>query len=58
MLKDKKFNYYCGECEMEFDIVTEYKDEVIFFCPFCGSEINLDDNDDELDDDFFNEWEI
>ena len=54
-----KYKYYCDNCEIEFDVKTRDM-SVVFFCPFCGNEINNneDEQDLELDEDIFEELEI
>lgn len=36
----------CTECEEEFRVITESL-EAIAYCPLCGSDIELDIEDDE-----------
>jgi hypothetical protein len=36
----------CESCLTEFRVVSD-SDEVIAFCPFCGSEIECQDDDEE-----------
>ena len=54
-----KYKYYCDNCEIEFDVKTRDM-SVVFFCLFCGNEINNneDEQDLELDEDIFEELEI
>ncbi len=41
--------HICFECDAEFIVHTPYDmDEPVSFCPFCGSEVELEE--DELDD--------
>lgn len=42
---------FCHECEAEFTVVSSY-DDPIDFCPHCGSEIEYEDEDDDLDEYF------
>lgn len=44
----------CYDCDAEFDVVSMYETEdVVSFCPYCGSDIvvDLDDDDDDLGED-------
>ena len=44
-------DYLCEECGAEFTILSELEDPVQF-CPFCGSELEYDEDDEyqqELD---------
>lgn len=36
----------CESCWTEFRVVSD-SDEVVGFCPYCGSEIECQDDDDE-----------
>lgn len=49
MLERDQEPHICFECDAEFIVHTPYDtEEIISFCPFCGSEVELDE--DELDD--------
>lgn len=54
MIEKEQEAHFCYECEAEFIIHTPYNtDQLISFCPFCGSEIenlNEDFDEDEEDD--------
>jgi rRNA maturation endonuclease Nob1 len=43
----------CYECDQEFSVQSTYEEEQpIAFCPYCGNELNVEDDEDEdLDDD-------
>lgn len=41
----------CKSCETEFRVVSD-SDEHIDFCPFCGSTIEQDEEEEEIEDDF------
>lgn len=50
---DNTFN--CYECDNEFSVESMFEtDDQVSFCPYCGSEIeHEEDEDDELDDEDF-----
>ena len=41
----------CEACESEFKIVTSIAMGSLEFCPYCSSELNLEDEEDYEDDD-------
>lgn len=41
--------YECGSCLSEFRVVSD-SDEPIEYCPFCGCNIEDNDEDDEEDE--------
>jgi uncharacterized Zn finger protein (UPF0148 family) len=44
----------CYNCDAEFIVHTPYKtEESVCFCPYCGSEVEGDDE--EMEDDLFDE---
>ena len=46
--KDIKIECVCDECGAEFEIrINEEFDEDPVYCPFCGSELPEEDEDDE-----------
>lgn len=53
-MEDKKI-HECFECGAEFTVDTAFDDdeyEVVSFCPFCGSEMEFQqDDDDDFPDD-------
>lgn len=52
MLEQEKEPHICFECDAEFIVHTPYDDdEQISFCPFCGSEMELDEDIDDDEDD-------
>lgn len=53
MLERDQEPHICFECDAEFIVHTPYDmEESISFCPFCGSEVELDEDDlDDLDED-------
>lgn len=53
MLENDQDPHICFECDSEFIVHTPYQDDqMISFCPFCGSEMETDlDNDLDEDDD-------
>jgi len=38
---------YCYECESEFSVTTQDEDAIVAFCPFCGSEIENEQVEEE-----------
>ena len=51
MLEQEQEPHVCFNCDAEFVVHTIYDvDDTVSFCPFCGSEIEL--TEDELDEDF------
>jgi Zn finger protein HypA/HybF involved in hydrogenase expression len=47
--------FICQTCDAEYEIVTE-SDEVILYCPFCGSlQEEVDLEEDETDEDWDNQ---
>jgi DNA-directed RNA polymerase subunit RPC12/RpoP len=41
--------HYCNNCDAEFSVYSSFEtDDLISFCPYCGSEI--EDIDEEIDD--------
>jgi rRNA maturation endonuclease Nob1 len=52
MLEHEQEPHICFECDAEFVIHTPFDvDDPVSFCPFCGSEIESEDLDEDLDDD-------
>lgn len=48
----------CEWCEAEFQVITFDEDTDISYCPFCGGEIEGQDEDfDDADDDSDDGWE-
>lgn len=47
--------FTCYECDAEFSVDPTYEmEDPVSFCPYCGSEIeHEEDPDDELDDEDF-----
>ena len=43
----------CNECDETFEIFSD-SDSQVCFCPFCGSEMDMNDSE---DDDFDEEWD-
>jgi hypothetical protein len=51
MLEHDQDPHICFECDAEFIVHTPYEtEESVSFCPFCGSEV--EPNEDELEDEF------
>jgi len=49
--------HYCSNCDAEFSVYPNFEaEELISFCPYCGSELDYDDSDEE-DDDYMQEDE-
>lgn len=48
----------CYNCDEEFVVRTPYEtDGDVCFCPFCGSEVDSEEYDEDDDDDYGNkEW--
>lgn len=43
----------CYNCDAEFEVISSYDtDEEVSFCPYCGSEIDIDEDDSEEDEDY------
>jgi len=46
--------FICYECNNEFTVDNEYdSDDQVSFCPYCGSEIEHEEEEEELDDENF-----
>ena len=48
-MEDNKI-HECFECGAEFSITTAFEEEdfeVVSFCPFCGSEMELEEDDED-----------
>jgi len=44
-------HHHCYDCEEEFSVSSVYETESdVSFCPFCGSELDLEEDEDDLDD--------
>lgn len=43
--------YECGSCLSEFRVVSD-SDEPIAYCPFCGSDVEGEDDEDEEGDEY------
>lgn len=58
MIEQEKEPHVCYSCDEEFIVQTPYETEaVVEFCPFCGSEVEIDEDvlhfdDDEEQDEF------
>lgn len=48
-LTEEEF-FLCYECDAEFSVNAESEDALVSFCPYCGSELELDEQDDDDDD--------
>ena len=53
MIEQEQEPHVCYECDAEFIVHTPYDDEnMVSFCPFCGSEMEQDPIDcDDVDED-------
>ena len=55
----EKVPYICYECDSEFFVFPTHTDDDevdVAFCPYCGSEIeNLQEDDDYMEDDYLEE---
>lgn len=40
----------CESCWAEFRVVSD-TDELVAFCPYCGSEVDVEDEDDDFEED-------
>lgn len=48
--------HICFECDSEFIVHTPYESDMpVSFCPFCGSEIELSEEELEEEDGLFDE---
>ena len=36
----------CGSCQTEFKVISDI-DDIVAFCPYCGADMELDDDEDE-----------
>jgi hypothetical protein len=51
MLEKDSIEHVCYECDAEFVVEPIGEtDDIISFCPFCGSELDLEEDLDEEDD--------
>jgi rRNA maturation endonuclease Nob1 len=51
MLEKDGIEHVCYECDAEFTVEPIGEtDDVISFCPFCGSELDLEEDLDEEED--------
>lgn len=55
MIEQEKEPHVCYNCDEEFVVQTPYETEaIVAFCPFCGSEVEVNDDtlyfDDEEED--------
>lgn len=59
MLEEESEPVVCFECDAEFVVHTPYQrdsSEQVCFCPFCGSEVEGEEDDlDEEDEDEFDD---
>lgn len=58
-LEENEF-HVCFNCDAEFSVTPSVDyDEEIQFCPYCGSELSIEDDedDDEDDDDGFDDYD-
>ena len=45
-------SHTCYECDAEFEVKDLYdSDETVSFCPFCGSELEYEEDEDNESDD-------
>jgi len=53
--------HFCYECDSEFTVeeVTKGLDveQSISFCPFCGSEMEFEEDEDDLDEEYYEDDE-
>lgn len=53
--------HFCYECDSEFTVEEVTKgmesEQFISFCPFCGSEMDYEEEDDDLDEEYFEDDE-
>lgn len=47
-------DFLCEECGAEFTIIAEGNDQVTF-CPYCGSELEYDEDEDDQEELDFDE---
>ncbi len=40
----------CESCWAEFRVVSD-TDELVAFCPYCGSQVDVEDEDDDFEED-------
>lgn len=40
----------CESCWAEFRVVSD-TDELVAFCPYCGSQVDAEDEDDDFEED-------
>lgn len=36
----------CGGCQTEFKVISDI-DDIVAFCPYCGADIELNDDDED-----------
>lgn len=42
--------HYCNNCDAEFSVYSSFdNEEEISFCPYCGSELDFDEDSDYSD---------
>lgn len=57
MIEPDRDSHICFECDSEFMVHTPYDiEEQISFCPFCGSELDLEEDDYDEDEDEEDEY--
>lgn len=57
MLGQPDETHTCSDCGEEFTVTSSYDAEpVISFCPFCGAEMEEEDEDDDISEEFRDEW--
>lgn len=53
--------HFCYECDSEFTIKEVTKgieaEQSISFCPFCGSEMDYEEDEDDLDEEYYEDDE-
>lgn len=50
--------HFCYNCDAEFEVLSStHYDEDIIFCPYCGTDIGTEEDEDDEDSSYFGEDE-
>ena len=56
MSDKEKEKITCQDCNADFEIEYDSEEYSIYFCPMCGSELFLEDFEEEDEEDKYVEW--